>query len=41
VGIFLAPELSYWFTKTELPTYNTENPFNLSLKAGINLTVGN
>ncbi|MBO4923936.1 MAG: hypothetical protein J5382_07410 [Bacteroidales bacterium] len=41
VGIFLAPELSYWFTKTELPTYNTENSFNLSLKAGINLTVGN
>ncbi len=41
VGIFLAPELSYWFTKTGLPTYNTENPFNLSLKAGINLTVGN
>ena len=41
VGIFLAPELSYWFTKTELPTYNTENPFTLSLKAGINLTVGN
>ena len=41
VGIFLAPELSYWFTKTELPTYNTENPFNLSVKAGINLTVGN
>lgn len=41
VGIFIAPELSYWFTKTGLPTYNTENPFNLSLKAGINLTVGN
>ena len=40
LGIFLAPELSYWFTKTELPTYNTENPFNLSLKAGLNLTLG-
>ena len=40
VGIFLAPELSYWFTETKLPTYNTEHPFNLSLKAGLNLTVG-
>jgi len=37
LGIFIAPELSYWFTKTGLPTYNTENPFNLSLKAGLNL----
>ena len=40
LGIFLAPELSYWFTKTSLPTYNTEHPFNLSLKAGLNLTLG-
>ena len=40
LGIFLAPELSYWFTKTNLPTYNTEHPFNLSLKAGLNLTLG-
>ena len=40
IGIFIAPELSYWFTETKLPTYNTENPFNLSLKAGLNLTVG-
>ena len=40
LGIFLAPELSYWFTETNLPTYNTEHPFNLSLKAGLNLTVG-
>lgn len=40
LGIFLAPELSYWFTETKLPTYNTEHPFNLSLKAGLNLTVG-
>lgn len=40
LGIFLAPELSYWFTETKLPTYNTEHPFNLSLKAGLNLTIG-
>ena len=40
LGIFLAPELSYWFTETKLPTYNTEHPFNLSLKAGLNLTLG-
>ena len=40
LGIFLAPELSYWFTQTNLPTYNTEHPFNLSLKAGLNLTLG-
>ena len=40
IGIFIAPELSYWFTETKLPTYNTENPLNLSLKAGLNLTVG-
>jgi hypothetical protein len=40
LGIFLAPELSYWFTQTNLPTYNTENPLNLSLKAGLNVTLG-
>ena len=40
LGLFLAPELSYWFTQTQLPTYNTENPLNLSLKAGLNLTLG-
>jgi len=40
LGIFIAPELSYWFTQTNLPTYNTEHPFNLSLKAGLNLTLG-
>ena len=40
LGLFIAPELSYWFTETALPTYNTENPLNLSLKAGLNLTLG-
>lgn len=40
LGIFVAPELSYWFTRTQLPTYNTEHPFNLSLKAGLNFTLG-
>lgn len=40
LGFFIAPELSYWFTQTDLPTYNTENPFNLSLKAGLNLKIG-
>ncbi|MBO4918490.1 MAG: hypothetical protein J5374_11515 [Bacteroidales bacterium] len=40
LGIFLAPELSYWFTQTALPTYNTENPLNLSLRAGLNLKLG-
>ena len=41
LGIFLAPELSYWFTETALPTYNTENPLNLSLRAGLNVKLGN
>jgi len=41
LGLFVAPELSYWFTETKLPTYNTEHPFNLTLKAGINLKIGN
>lgn len=40
LGLFVAPELSFWFTQTKLPTYNTENPFNLSLKAGVNLKLG-
>ena len=40
LGLFVAPELSYWFTQTDLPTYNTENPFNLTLKAGLNLKLG-
>lgn len=40
LGIFLAPELSYWFTQTALPTYNTENPLNLSLRAGLNVKLG-
>ena len=40
LGLFIAPEVSYWFTGTKLPTYNTEHPFNLSLKAGIALSLG-
>lgn len=40
LGLFIAPELSYWFTETKLPTYNTEHPFNLSLKAGLSLSLG-
>ena len=40
LGLFIAPEISYWFTGTKLPTYNTEHPFNLSLKAGIALSLG-
>lgn len=40
LGLFIAPEVSYRFTGTKLPTYNTEHPFNLSLKAGIALSLG-
>lgn len=39
LGIYLAPELSYWFNRTQIPTYNTEHPLNLSFKAGLNITL--
>lgn len=39
LGIFFAPELSYWLNGTKLITYNTVNPSNLSLKAGLNITL--
>ena len=33
--LYFQPELSYYFTKTDLVTYRTENPLTFSLNAGI------
>lgn len=34
-SLYLQPSLSYYFTKTELLTYRTENPLGFSLQAGL------
>ena len=33
--LYLQPELSYYFTKTDLITYRTDNPLSFSLNAGL------
>ncbi|MBR5076805.1 MAG: hypothetical protein IKX28_07360, partial [Bacteroidales bacterium] len=33
--LYFQPALSYYFTKTDLPTYRTEHPLGLSLHAGL------
>ena len=35
VSLYLQPSMSYYFTKTKLLTYRTENPLGFSLQAGI------
>lgn len=35
VSLYLQPSVSYYFTKTELLTYRTENPLGFSLQAGL------
>ena len=34
-SLYLQPSLSYYFTKTELVTYRTENPLCFTLQAGL------
>lgn len=34
-SLYLQPSLSYYFTKTTLITYRTENPFSFTLQAGL------
>ena len=33
--LFFQPEVSYYFTETDLVTYRTENPFTLTIHAGL------
>jgi len=33
--LFIQPEVSYYFTATDLPTYRTENPLSFTLQAGL------
>ena len=33
--LFFQPEVSYYFTETDLVTYRTENPFTVTLHAGL------
>jgi len=35
VSLYMQPSISYYFTKTELLTYRTENPLGFSLQAGL------
>ncbi|MBR5075535.1 MAG: hypothetical protein IKX28_00785, partial [Bacteroidales bacterium] len=34
-ALYFQPSLSYYFTKTELVTYRTENPLSFTLQAGV------
>ena len=34
-SLYFQPELSYYFTRTDLPTYRTENPLGINLRAGL------
>lgn len=40
LSLFLAPELSYYFTGTTVPTYRTERPLSLTLRLGVNMNLG-
>lgn len=38
--LFLAPELSYYLTETAIPSYHTEHPASLTLRLGVNVSLG-
>lgn len=40
LSLFLAPEVSYYFTKTDIPTYRTEKPVSVTLRLGVNYDFG-
>ena len=38
VGLYFEPEVSYYFTETELRTSRTESPLSLTLRLGVRLS---
>lgn len=40
LNMFLAPEFSYYLTKTAIPSYHTEHPASLTLRLGVNVSLG-
>ncbi len=38
--LFLAPEFSYYLTETAIPSYHTEHPASLTLRLGVNVSLG-
>lgn len=40
LNMFLAPEFSYYLTKTAIPSYHTEHPASLTLRLGVNVKLG-
>lgn len=39
VRLYLEPDLSYYFTKTTITTYRTENPLGLTVRAGLRFDI--
>lgn len=39
VRLYLEPDLSYYFTKTAITTYRTENPLGLTVRAGLRFDI--
>ena len=40
LSLFVAPDISYYFTSTSVPTYRTERPMSITLRLGVNLNLG-
>ena len=40
LSLFVAPDISYYFTSTSVPTYRTERPLSITLRLGVNLDLG-
>lgn len=38
--LFMAPEFSYYLTETDVPSYHTEHPASLTLRLGVNVSLG-
>ena len=39
LSLFVAPDLSYYFTRTSVPTYRTERPMSMTLRLGVNVNI--
>ncbi|MCQ2187814.1 MAG: hypothetical protein MJY73_05645 [Bacteroidales bacterium] len=39
LSLFVAPDLSYYFTRTSVPTYRTERPLSMTLRLGVNVNI--
>lgn len=39
LSLFVAPDFSYYFTRTSVPTYRTERPLSMTLRLGVNVNI--